>query len=63
MTGNVDIFQSGPQTESAVESALQEFGEARIKVLGLGDGGSNAVNRMVELGLIGAEFIAANTDH
>ena len=42
---------------------LEEIGLARIKVLGLGGGGSNAVNRMVELGLIGAEFIAANTDH
>jgi cell division protein FtsZ len=34
----------------------------RIKVLGLGGGGSNAVNRMIELGLHGVEFIAANTD-
>lgn len=43
-------------------SELGKFGKARIKVLGLGGGGSNAVNRMVELGLVGAEFIAANTD-
>lgn len=34
----------------------------RIKVLGLGGGGSNAVNRMIELGLHSVEFIAANTD-
>jgi cell division protein FtsZ len=34
-----------------------------LKVLGLGGGGSNAVNRMIELGLSGVEFIAANTDH
>jgi cell division protein FtsZ len=33
-----------------------------IKVLGLGGGGSNAVNRMIELGLTDVEFIAANTD-
>jgi cell division protein FtsZ len=33
-----------------------------LKVLGLGGGGSNAVNRMIELGLRGVEFIAANTD-
>jgi cell division protein FtsZ len=33
-----------------------------IKVVGLGGGGSNAVNRMIELGLEGIEFIAANTD-
>ena len=34
-----------------------------LKVLGLGGGGSNAVNRMIELGLPGVDFIAANTDH
>lgn len=33
-----------------------------IKVFGLGGGGSNAVNRMIELGLEGVEFLAANTD-
>lgn len=35
---------------------------ARIKVLGVGGGGSNAVNRMIEEGLQGVEFIAINTD-
>lgn len=35
---------------------------ARIKVLGVGGGGSNAVNRMMEEGLRGVEFIAVNTD-
>ena len=34
-----------------------------IKVLGLGGAGSNAVNRMIELGLADVQFIAANTDH
>ena len=33
-----------------------------LKVIGLGGGGCNAVNRMIELGLKGVEFIAANTD-
>jgi cell division protein FtsZ len=33
-----------------------------IKVVGLGGGGQNAVDRMIELGLAGVEFIAANTD-
>lgn len=33
-----------------------------LKIIGLGGGGSNAVNRMIELDLKGAEFIAANTD-
>lgn len=35
---------------------------ARIKVIGVGGGGNNAVNRMVAEGLDGVEFIAANTD-
>ncbi len=34
----------------------------RLKVLGLGGGGCNAVERMIELGLNGVDFIAANTD-
>jgi cell division protein FtsZ len=35
---------------------------AVIKVLGVGGGGTNAVNRMVDAGLSGVEFIAVNTD-
>ncbi|MBI2186688.1 MAG: cell division protein FtsZ [Acidobacteria bacterium] len=35
---------------------------AKIKVIGVGGGGSNAVNRMVTAGLEGVEFIVANTD-
>src|SRR5437016_7277510 len=35
---------------------------AVIKVVGIGGGGTNAVNRMVDAGLRGVEFIAANTD-
>ena len=35
---------------------------ARIKVIGVGGGGSNAVNRMVREGFTGVEFIVANTD-
>jgi cell division protein FtsZ len=43
-------FDRGPQRRAA------------IKVVGVGGGGSNAVNRMVEVGLGGVEFIVANTD-
>ena len=35
---------------------------AVIKVIGVGGGGGNAINRMIEEGLSGVEFIAANTD-
>ena len=35
---------------------------AKIKVIGVGGGGSNAVNRMIEFGLEGVDFISVNTD-
>src|SRR5437867_7660595 len=38
-------------------------GNARIKVVGVGGGGSNAVNRMIASRLRGVDFIAVNTDH
>ena len=43
---------------------FEEAGQvgARIKVVGVGGGGCNAVNRMIEAKLEGVEFIAANTD-
>ncbi len=41
---------------------LPELGTARIKVIGVGGGGTNAVNRMIDSGLSGVEFMAMNTD-
>lgn len=35
---------------------------AKIKVIGVGGGGNNAVNRMIAANVVGVEFIAANTD-
>jgi cell division protein FtsZ len=43
-----------------VDRDLRRF--AAIKVVGVGGGGSNAVNRMISAGLRGVEFIAVNTD-
>ncbi len=43
-----------------VKPKIESF--ARIKVLGIGGSGTNAVNRMSELGIKGVEFIAVNTD-
>src|SRR5712672_2341138 len=40
----------------------EPYNGARIKVIGVGGGGGNAVNRMVRTGLDGVEFIVANTD-
>ena len=42
------------------DNDLTQF--AKIKVIGVGGGGNNAVNRMISLGLEGVEFIAVNTD-
>lgn len=36
---------------------------ARIRVLGVGGGGNNAINRMIEAGLKGVDFISVNTDY
>lgn len=43
-----------------IEEDLQQV--ARIKVIGVGGGGGNAVNTMIESGLKGVDFIVANTD-
>lgn len=40
----------------------EENPNAKIKVIGIGGGGGNAVNRMIESGIEGVEFIAINTD-
>src|SRR5664279_1257092 len=48
-------------SEASVATASQNY-LAIIKVVGVGGGGVNAVNRMIEAGLRGVEFIAVNTD-
>ncbi len=53
-----------PDTSTLLRLRLDEESRtgARIKVIGVGGGGSNAVNRMATTGLDGVEFIVANTD-
>ncbi|MBN1483497.1 MAG: cell division protein FtsZ [Chloroflexia bacterium] len=46
--------------EDFLEVVTENF--AQIKVIGVGGGGSNAVDRMIEAGVQGVEFIAVNTD-
>ncbi|MBS1704964.1 MAG: cell division protein FtsZ [Armatimonadetes bacterium] len=41
---------------------VERLSNAVIKVIGVGGGGSNAVNRMIDAGIQGVEFIAMNTD-
>lgn len=56
------------ETEEVVHSVSQEDGMAAgqyqplIKVIGVGGGGSNAIDRMIHVGIPGVQFIAANTD-
>ena len=45
-----------------MEDTMFKAGTANIKVIGVGGGGGNALNRMIEDGLKGVEFIAVNTD-
>jgi cell division protein FtsZ len=44
------------------QTAQEKPSYAKIKVIGIGGGGCNAVNRMIEEGMPGVEFIAINTD-
>src|SRR4051794_10771008 len=61
-----DLRNKATDAENALRLTLDPDAEnrtgARIKVVGIGGGGSNAVNRMVAAGLDGVEFIVANTD-
>ncbi|HMZ02823.1 MAG TPA: cell division protein FtsZ, partial [Burkholderiaceae bacterium] len=42
---------------------IEEFNQGtQIKVIGVGGGGGNAVDHMINLGVQGVEFICANTD-
>ena len=50
-------------SESKHSYSMDESNVASIKVIGVGGGGSNAVNRMVESGVQGVTFIAINTDN
>ena len=59
-----DELELTPDGQNQVKISLEEVGVhgAKIKVVGVGGGGGNAINHMVEVGLNGAEFIAINTD-
>jgi cell division protein FtsZ len=61
------LFEDQDAAEAGKDKALRvqavaDTTPARIKVIGVGGGGGNAVNRMIDAQLRGIEFIAANTD-
>src|SRR3984885_499164 len=60
----MDDYTTASEEARRLRLRLDEEGSAgaRIKVVGVGGGGSNAVNRMVQAGFDGVEFVVANTD-
>lgn len=61
---NIQQFPNGASLASDSDSGRgpSEINVANIKVVGVGGGGVNAINRMINEGLRGVEFIAVNTD-
>jgi len=57
-----DQTTAGAMASDSSSSNVITSARARIKVIGVGGGGGNAVNTMIASGLEGVEFIAANTD-
>ena len=58
-TARRSMSTPAPSTASRGPTSL---GQPRLRVVGVGGGGVNAVNRMVEAGIAGVEFLAVNTD-
>jgi len=60
----IEDFSDKSQPESDIRIHFNEepLNSAKIKVIGVGGGGGNAVNRMIESKLEGVEFVVANTD-
>jgi cell division protein FtsZ len=60
---SVDLLELGPEDgQELLEFEGSSHQRASIKVIGVGGGGGNALNTMIDSGLSGVEFIAANTD-
>src|SRR3974390_295484 len=51
-----------PESDIRIQFNEDAINSAKIKVIGVGGGGGNAVNRMIESALEGIEFVVANTD-
>ena len=58
----LDFLEIGPEGDDILEFEESGTLQARIKVVGVGGGGGNALNSMIRSGLGGVEFCAANTD-
>ncbi|KAI5064765.1 hypothetical protein GOP47_0019460 [Adiantum capillus-veneris] len=58
----VQSYARNTRVFATAQASLPSYEGARIKVIGVGGGGNNAVNRMIGSGLQGVEFWAINTD-
>ena len=56
------LFDDRDEARKSIPMLDGDMVPAKIKVIGVGGGGGNAVNRMIASNLRGIEFIAANTD-
>lgn len=56
------LIENAVSQEDKVEDRLEEFGAPKIMVIGAGGAGCNAVNRLANMGITGAQLVAANTD-
>lgn len=54
--------EAGEERSMKFEFELEPEAKAKLKVVGVGGAGGNAVNRMIESGFAGVDFIAVNTD-
>ncbi|MBW2696057.1 MAG: cell division protein FtsZ, partial [Deltaproteobacteria bacterium] len=62
-TESIDLLEIGPEDDGdLLELEGSSHQKATIKVVGVGGGGGNALNTMIDSALGGVEFIAANTD-
>lgn len=59
---NINMMNNMNVINENINSVSMTDGTATIKVIGVGGAGNNAVNRMIESGVKGVEFIAVNTD-
>src|SRR5213082_3052608 len=61
---SVNMNKENKDKESGIRISFNEEArnDAKIKVIGVGGGGGNAVNRMIDAGMEGIEFVVANTD-
>ena len=62
MKSIIEEAMNKPQSAEKTEDRLEEFGSPKIMVVGAGGAGCNAVNRLANMGISGAQLVGVNTD-